>query len=98
MKSNLCVDLTLQYFFLRFGENVKFWCKKKGQFIRWNTKKKQQRVVVREMKQQQAKMLPKEVLSIGGGILQPLPDFLQTYLVGEDIEKDYEIEPKPFAR
>lgn len=50
------------------------------------------------MKQQQAKMLPKEVLSIGGGILQPLPDFLQTYLVGEDIEKDYEIEPKPFAR
>lgn len=43
-------------------------------------------------------MLPKEVVCLGDGILQPIPEFLQKYLVGEDIEKDYEIEPKPFAR
>lgn len=44
------------------------------------------------------KMLPKEVLHIGDGILQSKSEFLKKILVDAEIEQHYVVEEKPFAR
>lgn len=48
--------------------------------------------------EKEVKMLPKEVLHLGDGILQAKPEFLKKILVDAEIEQHYVVEEKPFAR
>lgn len=53
---------------------------------------------VLKAKTKNKQMLPKEVIHLGDGILKARPEFLNKILVEADIEADYIVEEKPFAR